>query len=145
MSSFDTAGLVQRFNAVEALQAEVHTHVTAIQELFARIGGAVNGGAVLKKPRQGGRTPVGTRRRGRRLRRAKRGALRAAIHQVLGGGKVLKAADVVKALPKAGIANPSYTSVYLALRKDKSIRKSVRGFKLNARGVKEAASKPAKE
>ena len=145
MSNLDTAGLVQRVNAVEALQAEVRTHVDAIQELFARIGGAVNGGAVLQRPRQGGRTPVRTRRRGRRPRRAKRGALRAAIHEVLGGGKVLKAADVVKALPKAGIENPSYTSVYLALRKDKGIRKTARGFKRNAKGAKEAASKPAQE
>src|SRR5262245_25032383 len=136
---FDTAGvrdIVRRFTEVEELQAEVHSHVTAITQLFARIAGAVNGGAVPQKPRQGGRTGVISRRRGRRLRRTKRGALRAAIHQVLAGGKLLKAPDVVKALPKAGIDSPSYTSVYIALRKDKAIRKTASGFKLKARAGK---------
>src|SRR5262245_23058800 len=118
--------LLARYSEIESLQEEVRTHVSAIQELFARIAQAVGGGrAGRRRGRRPGR-PAGAAagtpaRRGRppKARRAKRGALRGAIHQVLAGGKVLRPSEIVNNLPKVGYRTASepkvfYNTVYLA-------------------------------
>jgi len=71
----------------------------------------------------------------RRGRRAKRGALREAIHKVLSGGRVIRPADIVNALPGVGFRTASdprvfYNTVYLSLKKDPAIKKTGEGFQL---------------
>lgn len=78
-------------------------------------------------------------------RRAPRGALRSAIRGALSGRRVLRPAEIVAAILKAGYKTAStprvlYTSVYLALKKDPSIRKTAAGFKLRARGLRKSAT-----
>jgi len=73
--------------------------------------------------------------RGVRKRRAKRGELRAAIYKVLAGGKAARPADIVRMLSKVGYETASdpkvfYNTVYLALKKDRDIRKIGKGFRL---------------
>jgi hypothetical protein len=86
-----------------------------------------------RPPGPAGRRAAGvTRGKGR----AKRGALKEAIHKVLAGGKVIRPADIVKQLPKVGYKTSSkprvfYTNVYLALKRDKAIKKMGKdGFRL---------------
>lgn len=148
----DIGSVITRISEVEALQSEVREHVEAINDLMSRIARQARGG-------NGGETPAGNGRRGRRRarpakadravrkgrkaragKRTPHGALKAAIHQVLAGGKAMKPADVVKALPTAGISKPIYASVYVALRNDSSIKKTPGGFVLKAGRTKEAAA-----
>ena len=70
----------------------------------------------------------------------KRGALKAAIHKVLAGGKALAPSAVVKGIRKLGLGSP-YGSVYIALRNNKGIEKTAQGFKLKAMSSKKAATK----
>src|SRR6266540_2878574 len=126
--------VLARYSEIESLQEEVRSHVSAIQELFGRIAQAVGGR--VRKPGAAQAAGV-TRPRGRptKKRRAKRGALREAIHQVLAGGKSLRPSEVVNQLPKVGYRTASdpkvfYNTVYLALKADKGIEKTQEGFRL---------------
>ena len=56
----------------------------------------------------------------------------------------MKPVDVVKKLPGVGFKNASnprvlYTSVYLALKKDKGIKKTAEGFQLKGGKAKKAS------
>ena len=135
--------LLSRVSDIEELQAEVRQHVDAIKDLFARVAGAVNGVHAGRRGRRGKAGVRSTRgARGRRRRQVKRGALKAAIHKVLAGGKALGPAAVVKAVRKLGLSSP-YGSVYIALRNNKAIEKTAQGFKLKTKASKKAAKTPA--
>jgi hypothetical protein len=132
--------MLSRYGEIESLQEEVRGHVSAIQELFAKIARTVSGGRVGprrgRKPGAGRPAKVG-RPRGRppKKKRAKRGALRAAIHKLLSGGKSLRPSEIVAALPRIGYHTASdpkvfYNTVYLALKSDKGIEKTQQGFRL---------------
>jgi len=61
--------------------------------------------------------------------------LRAAIHQVLAGGKSLRPSEIVNNLPKVGYRTASdpkvfYNTVYLALKADKGVEKTQEGYRL---------------
>ncbi len=84
-----------RFGEIEELMAEVEKHILAIQDLYARIARAA-GGNDGRAGRKGSPAAGATRRGGKK--RAKRGALRDALHQVLAGGKAMGPAEIVAAL-----------------------------------------------
>jgi hypothetical protein len=135
-----------RYDEIEALQSEVGRHLTAIEELYGRICRIATTGASIEvsRPASGAKVAGKARKGGR----AKRGALKAAIHEVLAGGKPLVPAAVVKALPGVGFRSGSeprvlYNTVYIALNKDKAIAKTPEGFKLKGAGkAKAPAAKP---
>ena len=144
------------FNEIEGLQAQVQIHLAAIQEIYGRIARAAGGGSSKRgrKPKalvmDGAPGATGRVPGKRRKKRAKRGALRAALQQVLGGGKVMGCAEIVHTLLKAGYttaSNPKvfYNTVYLALKSNKGIEKTKQGFKLQAQAAKPGKSrKPGK-
>jgi hypothetical protein len=144
-----TSDVFSRFTEFESIQNEVRGHIDAIHELMSRIRRAAGGGRGPGRPagrrpgrprgrrpgRPAGRPAAAKRGRPAGGRRAKRGALREALHKILAGGKSMKPADIVRALPGVGFKNASnprvlYTSVYLALKKDKSMKKTAEGFQL---------------
>jgi len=140
--------VLTRFSEIESLQSEVKEHVIAIQGLFARIAQAVGsdgrgagrssarGGRSARGGLRGLRAAGGPRRRALfRGKRAKRGALKAAIHKVLARGKLASPIEIVKALPRTGYRTQSkprvfYNTVYLSLRGDKSIEKVGEKYRL---------------
>jgi hypothetical protein len=84
------------------------------------------------RPKGSGRKAVG---RPRKATRAPRGALKAAIHKVLEGGKPMRPVEIVKALKKTGWKTKSkptvfYSNVFLSCKKDGMIQKTKEGFKL---------------
>ncbi len=132
---------VSSFARIEALQAEARELLQRIQDLYLEIGQiASGGGGTVRRGRPRGR-PRSTGRRAAvktsRKGRAPRGALKEAIHKVLAGGEVIRPAEIVKELSRVGYktaSNPRvfYTNVYLALKRDKGIKKTAKGFRLRA-------------
>ncbi len=123
--------IVDRFNKIESLREEARRLLVRIREVYSQIGAVAAGGRVERRGAKGyaDTTAAGPRRRGRR------GELKAALHKVLAGGKTLRPADIIKALPKAGYKAHStprvlYNTVYLTLTKDKAVQKTPEGFKL---------------
>ena len=118
------------FEKIEALQEEARRLLARIQDVYAEIGQVAGTG---RMPR--GKATVASNRQAGKATRAPRGALKAAIRKVLAGGKAVRPAEIVKRLPEAGYKTASsprtfYTSVYLALKRDKAIKKTGEGFKL---------------
>jgi hypothetical protein len=140
------------FMRIEKLQQEARELLHKIQGLYLQIGEVASGGgrpARVDRPvgRPRGRRPgrpkgsarkaVGRPAKATKGTRAPRGALKAAIHKVLVGGKAIKPGEIVKQLGAAGYKTAStpkvfYTSVYIALKKDKAIKKTGEGFRLKA-------------
>jgi hypothetical protein len=142
---------VASFTKIEELQNEARDLLVKIKDIYLQIGEIASGGgrsARVGRPvgRPRGRRPGRPKGSGRKVgrpakpsngTRAPRGALKAAIHKVLAGGKALKPADIVKQLGANGFktaSNPRvfYTNVYLALKRDKAIKKTAEGFRLKA-------------
>ncbi len=125
--------VVERFRKIEQLRAEAQALLAKIQDIYAQMGAVAGGtGKTRGRPRSVATLGTGEKRRG------KRGALKAAIHKVLANGKPHTTAEVVKQLPKAGYKPHSvprvlYNAVYLTLGKDKAIKKTPEGFKLQAK------------
>jgi hypothetical protein len=143
--------VLARIGQVEALQDELREHVEAIQDLMGRIASVAGGRGAVRRGRGAGRQARGrkptrpsTRRARRGGKRAPRGALKAAIHKVLADGKAARPTEVVEAVRKMGLGS-TYSTVYLALTRDKGIRKTGEGFKLKASGAKSAEKEPAKK
>jgi len=135
--------LLSRAAEVEKLHGQVRGHVEAINDLFAQIAEAVNGVRAGRRGRRGrARARSARGARGPRRRPVKRGALKAAIHKVLAGGKTLAPTAVVKAVRKLGLGSP-YGSVYIALKNDKAIQKTAAGFRLKTRPTMKAAKTTA--
>ena len=145
---------VSSFARIEALQAEAKELLLRIQGLYLQIGEIAGGngrmarvGRPVGRPRgrrgpgrpkgSGKKTTVGRPRKAAKGTRAPRGALKAAIHKALAGGKPAKPSEIVKKVQAGGFktsSNPRvfYTNVYLALKRDKAIKKTGEGFQLKA-------------
>ena len=138
MPSLQSAGalgaVVERYSEIDRLQERVKSLLGEIEDVYRqirRVASATKRGpghpAAAATKNGPGRKP--------RAGRAPRGALKAAIYKVLAGGKAVRPADVVRALPKVGFRSASkprvlYTSVYLSMSKDKKIQKTAEGFRL---------------
>lgn len=143
---------VARYEEMEKLQEKVRLRLEEITEIYG-----MRMGEVEKIHREMGRDretkKKSHRKEGKALReevrlcslvgkpkagRAPRGALREAIRKILGnGGQPIRAIDMVQKLKETGFKTASkprvfYTSVYLALKNDKAIRKTAEGFRLTA-------------
>ena len=144
---------VSSFARIEALQAEAKELLLRIQGIYLQIGEIASGGERPARvgrpvgrprgrrgpgrPKGSGRKAVGRPRKAAKGTRAPRGALKAAIHKVLAGGKAVKPSEIVKKVQAGGFktsSNPRvfYTNVYLALKRDKAIKKTGDGFVLKA-------------
>ncbi len=122
--------VMNRFKEIETLQGEVRRHLSAIEEIYARISRTA--GKPASSGRRPGRPPGSRTRSGRR---AKRGELKAAIHKILEGGEAVSPAEIVRMLPKVGFRSGSeprvlYNTVYLSLTKDKALKKTSEGYQL---------------
>ncbi len=126
----DVNVVVERFQKIEALREEAQQLLAKIRDIYTQIGAVAGGSGKVRGSARASQT--GEKRRG------KRGALKAAIHKVLANGKPHTTAEVVRQLPKAGYKPHSvprvlYNAVYLTLGKDKAIKKTPEGFKLQAK------------
>ncbi len=131
------------FARIDELQAEARELLLKVQDIYSQMGEVASGGMRPAKvgrpsgrprgrPKGSGKKAVAKAAKGER---APRGALKEAIHKVLAGGKVAKPAEIVKQLGAGGFktaSNPRvfYTNVYLALKRDKAIKKTAEGFRL---------------
>jgi hypothetical protein len=123
-----------QFETIEALQAEAAELLQRLQAVYAQIGETATNGARRQGTyrRYTGRTTARTHAKGAR---APRGALKAALRNLLANGKPVRVSEIVKQLPKAGYKTASkprvfYTNVYLTLKRDKAFKKTPDGFKL---------------
>jgi hypothetical protein len=143
---------VASFSKIEELQNEARDLLVKIRDIYLQIGEIASGGGRSTRvgppvgrprgrrpgrPKGSGRKAVGRPAKAAKGTRAPRGALKAAIHKVLAGGKATKPAEIVKQLGAAGYKTASspkvfYTSVYIALKKDKALKKTGEGFRLKA-------------
>ena len=143
---------VASFSKIEELQNEARDLLVKIKDIYLQIGEIASGGGRPARvgrpvgrprgrrpgrPKGSGKKAVGRPAKAGKGKRAPRGALKAAIHKVLAGGKAVKPSEIVKMVQAGGFktsSNPKvfYTNVYLALKRDKAIKKTGEGFKLKA-------------